>query len=96
MTISGTNQLKQIFKSQIPFVRKLSYAATVINRRGYIEPRRRKPANAHRNRGYAIEEFDRLDPDTFKTMFRLDVLIVMKHMQLTVRDSLSARQLDWQ
>jgi len=72
MTISSTNQLKQIFKSQIPFVRKLSYAAAVINRRRYIEPRRRKPANAHRNRGYAIEEFDRLDPDTFKKMFRLD------------------------
>ena len=72
MTIYDTNQLKQIFKSQIPFVRKLSYAAAVINRRRYIEPRRRKPANSHRNRGYAIEEFDRLDPDTFKKMFRLD------------------------
>ena len=45
MTIYDTNQLKQIFKSQIPFVRKLSYAAAVINRCRYIEPRRRKPAN---------------------------------------------------
>ena len=32
---------------------------------------RRKPRNFHRNRGFAIEEMDRLDPSTFKKMFRV-------------------------
>jgi len=34
-------------------------------------PNRRKPANPHRNRGYAIEEFGRLTPALFKLMFRV-------------------------
>ncbi len=33
---------------------------------------RRKPRNFHRNRGFAVEEMDCLDPSTFKRMFWVD------------------------
>jgi hypothetical protein len=34
--------------------------------------KRRKPRNHHRNRGFAVNEMNGLDDDTFKKMFRLD------------------------
>jgi hypothetical protein len=35
-------------------------------------PRKQKPANSHRNRGYALEEMDRLSDHIFLKTYRLD------------------------
>ena len=49
----------------------MGLVAAATQRRKY-GPCRRKPANSHRNRGFAIGEFSRLSPAVFKTMFRID------------------------
>eukprot|EP01031_Cornospumella_fuschlensis_P045526 gene45526-55718_t len=36
------------------------------------QERRRKPRNAHRNRGFALNEMENLRDEVFKRMFRVD------------------------
>lgn len=49
----------------------MSLAKEIANG-GVVNPKRRKPRNHHRNRGFAVTEMAILDDETFKRMFRLD------------------------
>ena len=74
--IYGETQITSIFKSSLRFGKKIALVCAALklnerNRKGKTG-NRRNPRNFFRNRGYAIEEMDRLNDATFKKMFRLD------------------------
>lgn len=65
--------------STLPLRKRLRIIASMFminsssrSRRRRYEESRRKPKNYHRNRGYALEEFDRLPDAIFLKMFRID------------------------
>lgn len=66
---------KSILKAKVSFSRKI---ALILAQREIDAARRRreqyrqKPRNRHRNRGYALDEMEHLDVETFLCMFRVD------------------------
>ena len=74
--IYNKRNLISILKTPFPWKKKMVFIAAEIhssaNNPLFQAPNRRKSKNRHRNRGYAIDEFEHLSDTIFKNMFRID------------------------
>ena len=60
-----------IASSSLPFLKKMSYLMVSRQLKKGPKVRRHSPSR-HRNRAYALTEFDNLDARFFRQMFRMD------------------------
>ena len=67
-------QLSPILRSKKKWNWKIKGLVALIATSKKEAPKRRKARNKHRNRGYALLEFDNLPAEMFKKMFRIDRL----------------------